>query len=319
MAQIFISYRRDDSAYPVATLSERLKRRFGDGSVFRDIDNIPLGIDFRAHIGNAVGQCDVLLAVIGNDWLTIPGKNGLPRLQDPRDPVRVEIESALARDILVVPVLVDKAEMPAEADLPESLRKLADRNGAEVRAGRDMDSQVARLVEGLEQAFAHLGKGIGLAPSVQAPTSSSPAVPAARRTEPDASAQLAAIRSAMTGYNERNLYIAPAIPEKKLRNVVRGYGNGLDVGDVLVLFDNTVFGAADDGFCLTRRGICWHNFLDDVGSIDYADIVSIGAMEVDSSWTLRVNGRTIIINMADDKTTLTDRTIAAVEALRQLG
>ena len=155
MLKIFISYRRDDSAYPVAMLSQMLKSRFGEESVFLDIENIPLGVDFRVYIGNMVGQCNALLAVIGNQWLTIKGKDGVPRLQNPRDPVRIEIEAALERDILVVPVLVDKAEMPSEADLPDSLQRLSSRNGTEVRAGKDMGGQIDRLVNGLANAFEH--------------------------------------------------------------------------------------------------------------------------------------------------------------------
>ncbi|MEP6818101.1 MAG: toll/interleukin-1 receptor domain-containing protein [bacterium] len=71
MAQIFISYRRQDTAYLAATLSDKLQQHFGENSVFFDVDNIPLGVDFREYIGNAAGQCDVLLAIIGDKWMGI--------------------------------------------------------------------------------------------------------------------------------------------------------------------------------------------------------------------------------------------------------
>ena len=115
MAQIFISYRRQDSAYLAATLSERLQQHFGPNSVFFDIDNIPLGVDFRDHIGNAVGQCDVLLVIIGDQWTGAVDSQGKRRLDNPSDYVRVEIESALKRNIPVVPVLVENAQMPSPA------------------------------------------------------------------------------------------------------------------------------------------------------------------------------------------------------------
>lgn len=106
MAQIFISYRREDSAYVAGMLSEKLQDRFGKGPVYLDIDNIPFGVDFREHINSAVGQCDMLLALIGDAWITTRTNDGRRRLDNPADFVRLEIESALARNIPVVPVLL---------------------------------------------------------------------------------------------------------------------------------------------------------------------------------------------------------------------
>src|SRR5215213_4899040 len=110
--RIFLSYRRDESAYPAGWLYDRLANRYGGGQVFKDVDSIRLGDDFVEVITRAVGSCDVLLALIGDEWLTITDEHGRRRLDDPGDFVRLEIEAALARNVRVIPVLVDGARMP---------------------------------------------------------------------------------------------------------------------------------------------------------------------------------------------------------------
>src|SRR5947207_15011376 len=153
MAQIFISYRRHDTAYVAATLNDKLQQHFGPNSVFFDVDNIPLGVDFREHIGNAVGQCDVLLVIVGDQWLGPLNSQGKRRIDDPSDYVRIEIESALKRNIPIIPVLVEEATMPAPADLPDAIQSLAFRNAAEIRAGRDLRQHIEQLIVGLESIF----------------------------------------------------------------------------------------------------------------------------------------------------------------------
>jgi hypothetical protein len=164
MAQIFISYRRHDTAYVAATLNDKLQQHFGANSVFFDVDNIPLGVDFREHIGNAVGQCDVLLVIIGDQWLGPVNSQGKRRIDDPSDYVRIEIESALKRNIPIIPVLVEEATMPAAADLPEAIQGLSFRNAAEIRAGRDLRQHIEQLIEGLEAIFKSTETGRGEKP-----------------------------------------------------------------------------------------------------------------------------------------------------------
>jgi formylglycine-generating enzyme required for sulfatase activity len=155
MPKLFISYRRDDSEAITGRIYDRLSSHFGREAVFMDIDTIPYGVDFREHLSQAVGQCAVLLAVIGENWLDIRfndgSRSGQRRLDDPADFVRIEIESALARNIPVIPVLVGKVNMPSEGELPEGLlRRLPYRNAAEVRSGREFHDQVGRLIRGIE-------------------------------------------------------------------------------------------------------------------------------------------------------------------------
>lgn len=153
MAKIFVSYRRQDSPYVALALKDRLERQFGQDSVFLDIDNIPLGMDFREHIDRAVQQCDVMLVLIGDAWLAVMPDKDRNRLFDPQDFVRTEIEAALRRSIPIVPVLVENAKMPGAEDLPPSIQNLIYRNAAEVRAGLDFNSHMTRLSDNLGRLF----------------------------------------------------------------------------------------------------------------------------------------------------------------------
>ena len=151
MSKIFISYRREDSADVTGRIGDRLRDHFGGENIFTDVDDIPLGVDFRAHLDEAVSQCDVLLAVIGRDWLTVKNSDDKLRLDDPADFVRVEIESALQRDIPVIPLLVRGAKMPRQNQLPESIQGLAYRNAQPVRADPDFSHDVGRLIRSLDK------------------------------------------------------------------------------------------------------------------------------------------------------------------------
>lgn len=140
--RIFITYRREDTAYPAAWLFGRLASHFGRDQVFKDIDSIELGDDFVEVITAEVESCDALLALIGGRWLSITSPGGRRRLDDPDDFVRLEIEAALARNVRVIPILVEGARMPRADQLPSSLAKLTRRQALELSAARfDVDTQ----------------------------------------------------------------------------------------------------------------------------------------------------------------------------------
>ena len=149
MPRIFISYRRDDSAGHAGRLYDRLEGHFGEGQVFVDVDTIRPGVNFVDVVQQAIGECDGLVAVIGSGWLQVTDATGARRLDDPADLVRLEIATALERGITVIPVLVQGARMPREADLPIGLTDLAYRNALEVSDAR-FRSDVDRLIEALE-------------------------------------------------------------------------------------------------------------------------------------------------------------------------
>jgi hypothetical protein len=154
---VFISYRRDDSADITGRIYDRLIEHFSRDIVFKDVDSIPLGIDFRQHLEKALSQCRVLIAVVGDEWMG--SEQGKRRIDDPRDHVRLELELALSRNIPLIPVLVRKATIPAEDALPSSLRSLAYRNGIQVRTDPDFHADVDRLIKGIEPHLSVLTAG----------------------------------------------------------------------------------------------------------------------------------------------------------------
>jgi hypothetical protein len=152
MARIFISYRREDSGAWAGRLHDRLAGHFGRNNVFRDIDSIEPGLDFIEAIDRTVGSCDVLIALIGRQWLTLTDANGQRRLNDPEDFVRREIATALKQNIRVIPALVQDTSMPRAVDLPEDLQPLTRRN-ALVLSDIHFHSNLDSLIESLERVL----------------------------------------------------------------------------------------------------------------------------------------------------------------------
>jgi hypothetical protein len=146
--RIFLTYRRDDSAGQTGRIADRLKREFGEDSLFMDVDTIPLGVDFRKKINDEVARCDVLIAAIGNRWMT--DETGQRRLDNPLDFVRIEISAALRRDIPLIPILLDGTKIPNPQLLPDDVKGLADRNGLNVRH-ETFHPDLDRLVRELRQ------------------------------------------------------------------------------------------------------------------------------------------------------------------------
>ena len=152
MGGIFISYRRDDTQGEARHLHADLQEHFGQEQVFIDVATLAFGRDFRVAIEEAIAQCNVFIVMIGDKWLTSVNQNGVRRLDDAKDYVHLEVAAALRRgqEIAVIPLLVQKAEMPSVEQLPAELEELAYRNGFEVRHNR-WDVDVAVLVKGLEK------------------------------------------------------------------------------------------------------------------------------------------------------------------------
>lgn len=147
MSAIFLSYRRDDSAGFAGRLADALEAAFGAGSVFRDVDDIRPGEDFVQAIASHLREVGAVLVMIGPRWLAA-GADGRPRLDDPGDFVRREIEAALASGKPVVPLLVGGASMPTSAELPAGLAGLSLRQAVVLSDGNwrgDVDRLVASL------------------------------------------------------------------------------------------------------------------------------------------------------------------------------
>jgi len=148
MGAVFISYRRGETDGQARALHNELAARLGRDSVFMDVDSIALGRDFREALRERLASCDLMLALIGKDWINAKDQSGRRRLEDPSDFVRLEISSALRRNIPVTPVLLQGAGVPSEEELPDDLKDLAFRNGFELSHNR-WDSDVQEMVKRL--------------------------------------------------------------------------------------------------------------------------------------------------------------------------
>jgi hypothetical protein len=163
VARIFINYRRGDTTTNASRLCEWLGERYGEDQVFMDVDAIEPGLDWARAIESAVGSADLVLAMIGNDWLPeLKRRSG-----DQDDFMRYELETALSRDdVRVIPVLVEGAKMPPTAELPESLASLTRRQAFEIRDERfrfDKEELFRRVDRALE------AKGVVLTQAPPAP------------------------------------------------------------------------------------------------------------------------------------------------------
>src|SRR5262249_14060069 len=147
---IFINYRREDSIGTAGRLHDRLAQTFGQKNLFMDVDSIPPGVDFVADLNSQVAACDVVLVVIGSNWLDAKDETGRRRLDNPDDFVAIEIAAALARNIAVIPILVDEAHMPKASELPDPVKPLVRRNAIEIRNaqfGRDAEALIEKIRE----------------------------------------------------------------------------------------------------------------------------------------------------------------------------
>lgn len=148
MHKLFISYRRDDSVGYSGRLADRLALEFGEDQVFRDFDDIKPGQNFIESLEKALSSADLLLVMIGENWLNIKHPTGQRRLDDAKDFVRLEIEAALKRGIPIIPILINDASMPNARDLPPSLSAFALHQAVILHDSR-WDQDVANLLSSI--------------------------------------------------------------------------------------------------------------------------------------------------------------------------
>lgn len=152
MPNIFISYRREDSRAITGRLHDQLESAFGTENIFKDVDDIPPGSDFREVLREAIEECDVMLVVIGHQWVGMADGGETWRIEDPADFVRFEVATALEQPgMTVIPVLVDDATLPSANDLPEPLQPLAYRNAIIIRHDPDFRRDVQRMIDQLRR------------------------------------------------------------------------------------------------------------------------------------------------------------------------
>jgi hypothetical protein len=165
---------------------DRFVARFGAHFVYMDINNIPYGTNYRKHIDDALNESDVLVAIVGPDWLRSRNDNEPARILDTDDPIRLEIQTALQRNIKVIPVLVDGTKMPRTSDLPRSLEEFAFLNAIDLESGRDFDVHMERLIRAAELIISDGRPSSGAASASASPRPAPPAAaPEPVGSEPD--------------------------------------------------------------------------------------------------------------------------------------
>ena len=160
-AVIFLSYRRGDTQWAARGIYDRLVDRYGRENVFRDLDAIPPGARFRDYVEKKISESDVLILLIGNAWASYADETGRRRLEQPRDPVRLEVETALRLGLPIIPVRVEGALMPREGDLVPSIIDLLEFNAAEVTDSRweyDIDRLLWAINETVEGRLNDAGR-----------------------------------------------------------------------------------------------------------------------------------------------------------------
>jgi hypothetical protein len=159
MTTVFISYRRETASGEARALFNDLVDQLGKNSVFMDVDSIALGRDFRSILQKTLGTCDLMLVIIDKDWVTVKDEKGKIRLENPSDYVRLEVEAALKRDIVVTPVLVKGAQMPSPEQLPAEIGDLTYRNAFEITFNR-WESDVREMMRRLGLDSPERGGGV---------------------------------------------------------------------------------------------------------------------------------------------------------------
>ncbi len=149
---IFINYRKDDSNWNALALYNDLQKYFSKDQLFKDFNAIRPGDDFMMSIQNALAKCNVLLVIIGKEWLDVKNADGTLRIDDADDFVRLEIGTALERGIQVIPVLFDGTPMPKPEQLPMNLRPLCRRQFVEIDPKR-FEDDVRNLAEAIKQVL----------------------------------------------------------------------------------------------------------------------------------------------------------------------
>ncbi len=271
---VFISYRRTDSRHAAGRLFDQLLREFDAGDIFMDVDGIEPGLDFVEVLNERVSGCQIVLAVIGPNWLTAADEHGR-RLDDPDDFVRIELEAALQRNIRLIPVLVDGAAMPKQDQLPDTLKPLTRRQAVTLTHEKFLaDSEI--IVNAVSRAL-----DVQPAPPVR-PARPAPAPAHAPRERTDDLAQLFA--SAPTHDDFR---VAPSISANAERNA-RHKTRTPDSERVFALIDLTVFNNGNDCVLFTDWGARWHH-LGNRDQISWQELAGVRSIAPSGIWEVALD------------------------------
>jgi hypothetical protein len=184
MPRVFISYRRSDSEAEAGRLFDFLERALGARNVFKDVDSIAPGVDFRRAVAAYIEKSDVFLLIMGRFWADARNEKGERRLEQPGDFVRMEIQAALSKGVRIIPVLIQGARMPVEADVPEEIAPVLYINALHLRSDPDFRRDCGRLLAEIKAgrvrrraAGVAVGAGVILAVSAAIYTHQDPPAP----------------------------------------------------------------------------------------------------------------------------------------------
>ena len=151
MSKIFISYRRQESGDIVGRIFDHLSNVFTKHNIFKDVDNIGAGENFRNVITDAIKNSQVLLLIIGREWIKVKGPNGIRRIDDPNDYVRIEIETAIENKIRIIPILIGDTNLPSPDKFPLQIRNITNFNAVKIRNDPDFKKDINHLVSELRK------------------------------------------------------------------------------------------------------------------------------------------------------------------------
>lgn len=166
--KIFISYRRADSRDIVGRICDHLAREHGEQSVFVDVDSISPGDDFRETLERSLRECDVVLCVVGPNWL---GKHadGTRRIDSEGDFIRLEVKRSLELKKKIIPILIMGAEPLSPESLPEDIRELAFRHAIQVRPDPDFRNDVKVLMSTVSRVRVEVAPEVLMQPPLASP------------------------------------------------------------------------------------------------------------------------------------------------------
>ena len=202
MRKIFINYRRAEAEYAAGALGRELRRHFGDDRIFRDKEDIGGGASWKRRVLDEINGESALLILIGRDWATVTDAQGRRRLDNPDDPLRMEIADGLKDGAAILPILLENAEMPADTELPDDLRSITEHNALRLRDG-DWQYDLTNICRTLERA--------GFQPIASSPqTKDAPSVPkAANGSRVVLAAAIIALVSALAAFGVLSGIVSP--------------------------------------------------------------------------------------------------------------
>lgn len=157
--EIFVSYRREDSAWAAGRIKDYLMTNFGEEKIFFDTHSIRPGKSFKKYIQEQISTSNLVLVVIGPQWLTLShSDSGKRRLDDPKDFVKWEVSLAIENNLEIIPILLDGTPMPHREHLPKGLQKLPDYNAYELTA-KSFSREIKNLCEKLEEILKEIEAG----------------------------------------------------------------------------------------------------------------------------------------------------------------